>query len=169
MVEEENKDKDGESKILMVFAFLMLFCIGGGIIRLEKHILHQNNVDRVQDSLWNDMYYSIVDTFEKEAYLVTATTYNPTIHQCDSSPDRTACNNKIDLKNPYKHKYIGLSRDLAAEFYCGEKVQLINCGKFSGYYTIADFGNKRLVRTIDILVGKEIGGKFKNVILRHVN
>ena len=166
MVEEEVLSN---RKIYITLNVLIFICIIIGIFRLENHIVKQTKINKYNDSLYKDMYYSIIDSNEKESYLVTATTYNPTIHQCDSSPDRTACNNKIDLKNPYKHRYIGLSRDLAAEFYCGEKVQLINCGKFSGYYTIADLGNKRLVRTIDILIGKEIGGKFKNVIIRHVN
>ena len=132
------------------------------INKLEKQ-------NKIQDSLFNDMYYSVIDTFERTAFIVTATTWNPTKAQCDDSPDRTACNFLIDTLNPYKQRIIGLSNDLLPHFYYGEKVKLENCGRFSGYYTVVDCGAKRLVRTVDICIGRNVlGGKFNNVILRHL-
>ena len=70
------------------------------------------------------------------------------------------------MNNPFKHRLIGLSRDLLENFYYGEKVILKNCGKFDGEYTVMDCGNKRLIRTVDILINRNmIGGKFENAVL----
>lgn len=121
-----------------------------------------------QDSLFKDLYYSIVDTFEKSSFLVTATTWNPTKAQTDNSPHLTACGFKIDTLNPSKQRIIGLSRDLLEHFYYGEKVILENAGKFNGVYTVVDCGSKRLIRTVDICISRnELGGRFENVVLKH--
>lgn len=159
---------------MKTYSNIINFTVGIITVVLFIIIIHDVNKLKVEqeikDSLWTDMYYSVIDSFEKEAYLVTVTTWNPTKAQCDNSPDRTACNFKIDTINPYKQRIIGLSRDLLQDFYYGEKVKLENCGRFNGYYTVVDCGAKRLVRTVDICIGRNVlGGKFKNAVLKHTN
>lgn len=151
------------SKLLIAFIAVAAF---GWCSFIQNQIIDLKKQNNTQDSLFQDLYYSVIDTFEKKAFLVTVTTYNATKNQCDESPDRTACNFKIDMNNPFKHRLIGLSRDLLENFYYGEKVILKNCGKFDGEYTVMDCGNKRLIRTVDILINRNmIGGKFENVVL----
>ena len=151
------------SKLLIAFIAVAAF---GWCSFIQNQIIDLKKQNNTQDSLFQDLYYSVIDTFEKKAFLVTVTTYNATKNQCDESPDRTACNFKIDMNNPFKHRLIGLSRDLLENFYYGEKVILKNCGKFDGEYTVMDCGNKRLIRTVDILINRNmIGGKFENAVL----
>ncbi len=154
--------------LLLSLIYIITFCYI--LLRLNYNlnerlmIIEQQN--KTQDSLFNDMYYAVIDTGERKSFIVTVTTYNATKGQCDESPDRTSCNFKIDMNNPFKHRIIGLSRDLLDHFYYGEKVLLQNCGKYSGEYIVADCGNKRLVRTVDILINRNmIGGKFENAVI----
>ena len=151
------------SKLLIAFIAVAAF---GWCSFIQTQVTDLKKQNNTQDSLFQDLYYSVIDTFEKKAFLVTVTTYNATKNQCDESPDRTACNFKIDMNNPFKHRLIGLSRDLLKDFYYGEHVILQNCGKYSGEYTVMDCGNKRLIRTVDILINRNmIGGKFENAVL----
>jgi len=144
---------------------LIILVIADLNVTVQKH----ERILKEQDSLFKDMYYAVIDTFERTAFIVTVTTWNPTRKQCDNTPHITACNFLIDTINPSKHRIIALSNDLLEHFYYGEKVKLENCGKFSGYYTVADCSSKRLIRTVDICIGKnEFGGKFNNAILRHL-
>lgn len=124
---------------------------------------------KYKDSLYLELYNSIIDSVEKESYIVTVTTYLAVKGQTDNTPFITSCGLKIDPNNPSKHRYISLSRDLLGEFYYGEQVEIQNCGKFNGIYIVADCCNKRLLRTVDILIGRHtVGGKFKNVVLKHI-
>lgn len=154
------------NKYLTLFGCIICVGLLLRIHLIKERINHLIIENKTQDSLFQNLYYSIIDSFEKKAFLVTATTYNATKNQCDNSPDRTACNFKIDMNNPFKHRIIGLSRDLLENFYYGEHVILQNCGKYSGEYVVADCGNKRLIRTVDILINRNmIGGKFENAVL----
>jgi 3D (Asp-Asp-Asp) domain-containing protein len=129
-----------------------------------------NKVNREQDSLWKDLYYSIVDTMEKESYLVTVTTYNATDKQTDKTPNLTSAQYKIDKKNPFTQKFIGLSRDLLEEFHYGEIVILENAGNYNGYYIVADCMNSRFLRHVDILIdNKQKHTKINSVVLKHAN
>lgn len=119
-----------------------------------------------KDSLWNDLYYSIVDTMEKEAFLVTMTTYNATKEQCDNTPSVTASSLKV-----HKHsKYIALSRDLLEYFPYGSLVIIQNAGKHNGTYVVADCMSSRFLRHVDILIGnKQKHTKLNNVILKYAD
>lgn len=159
--------------------FLIYWCfILSLIFTVFFHLLQSNEIMKQQikinrlDSLYKDLYFSFVDSNEKLAFLVTATTFNATRNQCDDRFWETACQFKIDTLNPFKQRIISISRDLQSEFYFGEKVIIENCKdkKYNGEYTILDLGNARLVRTIDICINKnQLGGLFKNVVLRHKN
>lgn len=123
-----------------------------------------------QDSLFNDLYYSIVDTMEKESYLVHLTTYNATQKQTDNTPNKTSAQFKIDMKNPFTQKFIGLSRDLLEDFKYGEIVKIENAGMYNGYYIVADCMNSRFLRTVDILINNnQKHTKLSSVVLKHAN
>jgi 3D (Asp-Asp-Asp) domain-containing protein len=150
---------------IILFIIILFLCV---LIDYRVDGIEKN--DKKQDSLFNDMYYSVIDTFEKEAFLVTLTTYNPSKAQTDKSPNLTACNLKINTKNPYSQRYVGLSRDLLEEFRYGEIVELQNAGSYNGFYIVADCMNKRFLRYVDVLIGsKQKHIKMENVVLKHAN
>jgi 3D (Asp-Asp-Asp) domain-containing protein len=127
-------------------------------------------VNKIQDSLFNDMYYAVIDTNEKDAFLVTLTTYNASKLQTDDTPNLTSYQFKIDPKNPFSQRFIGLSRDLLEEFRYGEIVIVENAGIYNGYYIVADCMNNRFIRCVDILIGnKQKHTKLKNIVLKHAN
>jgi len=115
-----------------------------------------------QDSLFKDMYYAVIDTFEKESFLVTLTTYNAVKEQCNNDPSTTASLLKVHSKS----KYVALSRDLLGYFPYGSMVVIENAGKLSGVYVVADCMNARLIRHIDILIKTNKHTKLKDVIIK---
>ena len=150
--------------------FLLFVATCGVIINLQlQRTKSLKQSLSYRDSLFTDMYYSVIDSNEKTAFVVTATVYSPTVNQCDKDPQLTSCMKKIDLSNPGRHRYVALSRDLLKEFYYGEKVIIENThSKYDGEYIVADCMNKRFIRSVDILVGRStMGMKIKNVIIRH--
>jgi 3D (Asp-Asp-Asp) domain-containing protein len=140
---------------VIVNAIAMLFVL--------TELKNQKSVNKTQDSLFLDLYYSIVDTFEKDAFLVTATTYNNTKEQCNKDYKTTASSLKIHSKS----KYIALSRDLLEEFPYGSLVTLENAGNYNGVYVVADCMNVRFLRHVDILIKDKKHTKLYNVVLKH--
>ena len=165
MIEKTIYRRDKLSVFIAVVTLLIVFT---NMINVERQLTQMERKLEKSDSLFNDLYEGVFDKYEKTSFIVTATTWNPTKAQTDDSPNLTACGFKIDTINPYKQRIVGLSRDLLEHFYYGERVKIENCGKFNGVYTVVDCGNKRLIRTVDICIGRnQLGGKFKNVVLRH--
>lgn len=98
--------------------------------------------------------------------VVTCTVYNAVQEQTNSDPSHTASMFKLDLKNPYKHKIIAVSRDLLNKFPMGTKV-LIEGTKYDGIYTVQDKMNKRYTKRIDILINLDMPiGKWYNVKMK---
>jgi 3D (Asp-Asp-Asp) domain-containing protein len=99
---------------------------------------------------------------------VTATIYHATPSQTDSTPDRTATNFKINLKNPQSHCIIAVSRDLEAKgFKMNSVVVVSNAGSMNGLWVIRDRMNKRWTNRIDFLVDETMkGGKWNNVKIK---
>jgi len=97
--------------------------------------------------------------------IVTATVYNAEIRQTNSDPSHTASMFKLDLKDPYKHRIIAVSRDLLYKYPLGTRVR-IQGTKYDGVFFVRDKMNKRYVKHIDILINKEMQiGKWNNVKL----
>jgi 3D (Asp-Asp-Asp) domain-containing protein len=95
--------------------------------------------------------------------IVTCTVYNAVVEQTNSDPSHTASMFKLDLKNPYKHKIIAVSRDLLIKYPMGTKVR-IEGTNYDGVYIVEDKMNKRYIKRIDILINKEMSiGKWENV------
>lgn len=100
---------------------------------------------------------------------VTATVYHAVPEQTNSDPSHTASMFKLDLKNPYKHRIIAVSRDLLDKFPYGTKVVVSGVGKYSGIYTVHDTMNKRYKKRIDILINKGMKlGKWECVEIREL-
>ena len=95
--------------------------------------------------------------------IVTCTVYNAVVEQTNSDPSHTASMFKLDLKNPYKHKIIAVSRDLLIKYPMGTRVR-IEGTNYDGVYIVEDKMNKRYTKRIDILINKEMSiGKWENV------
>lgn len=95
---------------------------------------------------------------------VTATVYHAVKEQTNNDPTHTASMFKIDLKNPYRHRIIAVSRDLLVNFPFGTKVEVIGVGKYNGIYTVQDVMNKRYKKRVDILINEDMRiGKWDEV------
>lgn len=95
----------------------------------------------------------VKEEIPKPAIYVTATTYNAEIKQTDSTPKMTSAMYHID-KNPFKHRYIALSKDLLKIFPYGTEIRLKGTGIYDGIYIVADMLNTRYRRRVDILLSK---------------
>ena len=83
---------------------------------------------------------------------VHATVYHAVPEQCNSDPEHTAFNFKLDLRNPYAHRIIAVSRDLLKKYPKGTTVYVGGVGQYEGYYVVMDKMNKRYTKRIDILI-----------------
>lgn len=83
---------------------------------------------------------------------VTATCYNASVKQTDSTPFITAFNFRINPENPFSHKYLAVSRDLLLYFNPGDTVIVSGTFVYDGYWIVADKMNKRFHKRIDFLV-----------------
>ncbi|UXQ88831.1 hypothetical protein [Tenacibaculum phage Larrie] len=100
---------------------------------------------------------------------VTTTVYNAVETQTNSDPSHTASMFKLDLRNPYKHSIVAVSRDLLTDFPMGTKVE-IQGTYYDGIYTVEDKMNKRFKKSIDILINQNMRiGKWKNIKIQKVN
>lgn len=100
---------------------------------------------------------------------VICTVYNAVLEQCNSDPGYTASMFALDLKNPFKHRIIAVSRDLLKRYPYGSKVCISGTGKYDGEYYVEDTMNKRYTARIDILINEDMGlGKWNNVEIRKI-
>lgn len=101
----------------------------------------------------------------KNDELVTATIYHADPAQCNADYLTTASLKKINEKDPEKHRWIAVSRDLEPlGFTFGTKVYVSGTGDLDGVWTVEDRMNKRWKKRIDFLVNKKRkGGKWNNV------
>jgi len=99
---------------------------------------------------------------------VTATVYNAVAAQCNEDFGHTATMFELDLKNPYKHRIIAISRDLEElGFKMNSKVIVSGTGKYDGEWIIRDRMNKRFTKKIDFLINKDMGlGRWYNVTIK---
>ncbi|WP_101443638.1 RlpA-like double-psi beta-barrel domain-containing protein [Pontibacter ramchanderi] len=105
-----------------------------------------------------------------ETFTVTATVYYPEKGQTDGNPFITADGSRINPKNPKKHRWIALSRDMLArwggDIQYGDTVWVRGVSEeLDGQYIVRDTMNRRFRNRIDILVGRKdnIYGRWENV------
>ena len=95
--------------------------------------------------------------YEVLSFDVTVTTYNPTRHQTDSTPNITADGTKIKPWLATNYRYVALSRDLLSRwggpFNYGDYVVIEGTeeGKWDGIYQVRDTMSAKWVKRVDIL------------------
>lgn len=100
--------------------------------------------------------------------IVHVTVYNALKSQCNEDVIHTAFMFKLDLKNPYKHKIVAVSRDLLKDYPNGTKIK-ISGTDYDGIYTVRDKMNKRFKKRIDILINKDMKiGCWENIVIEKV-
>ncbi|RIJ34404.1 RlpA-like double-psi beta-barrel domain-containing protein [Pontibacter oryzae] len=101
---------------------------------------------------------------------VSASVYHPEPEQTDATPYITADGSRINKRNPKKHRWIAISRDLHSKWggniEFGDSLWVTGISdELDGLYIVRDVMNKRIRKQIDILVGRRdpIMGYWKNV------
>ncbi|GAB3203204.1 3D (Asp-Asp-Asp) domain-containing protein [Pontibacter aydingkolensis] len=101
---------------------------------------------------------------------VKASIYHPEPGQTDATPYITADGSRINKRNPKKHRWIAVSRDLhsrwGGELSYGDSLWVTGISdELDGVYIVRDVMNKRMRKQIDILVGRKdrIMGLWPNV------
>ncbi|MEJ8800635.1 hypothetical protein [Pontibacter sp. H249] len=101
---------------------------------------------------------------------VKASIYHPEPSQTDSTPYITADGSRINKRNPKKHRWIAVSRDLhrrwGGEYSFGDSLWITGISsELDGIYIVRDIMNKRMHKQIDILVGRKdkVMGFWHNV------
>ncbi|WP_089320990.1 hypothetical protein [Pontibacter ummariensis] len=107
---------------------------------------------------------------EVPSFTVSASVYFPEPAQTDDTPYITADGSRINKRNPGKHRWIAVSRDLHSRWggniNYGDSLWVTGISdQLDGLYVVRDVMNRRMRKRIDILVGKhdEVMGFWKNV------
>lgn len=111
-----------------------------------------------------------------ETFTVSASVYHPVPGQTDATPFITADGSRINKKNPKKHRWIAVSRDLhsrwGGDISYGDSLQITGVSdELDGLYVVRDVMNRRIRNQIDILVGEKdkVMGFWKNVEIAKLN
>ncbi|MBA9076720.1 MULTISPECIES: hypothetical protein [Rufibacter] len=109
---------------------------------------------------------------EPEHITVDASVYYPEEEQTDDTPFITADGSRINERNPRKHRWLALSRNLLArwggEIEYGDSVLVKGISpKLDGVYVVRDAMHRRIKNRVDILVGPhdKIMGYWEDVKL----
>ncbi|WP_377509701.1 hypothetical protein [Pontibacter locisalis] len=101
---------------------------------------------------------------------VSASIYHPEPSQTDSTPYITADGSRINKRDPKKHRWIAVSRDLhtrwGGDISFGDSLWVTGISdELDGLYIVRDVMNQRIHKQIDLLVGKRdrIMGFWRNV------
>ena len=101
---------------------------------------------------------------------VSASIYHPEPRQTDSTPFITADGSRIDRKNPGKHRWLAVSRNLhsrwGGDLEFGDSLWVSGISDdMDGLYIVRDVMNRRFRNKVDILVGRKdrVTGYWKNV------
>lgn len=102
--------------------------------------------------------------------IVSASVYHAEPNQTDSTPFITADGSRINRKNPGKHRWIAVSRDLHTRWggpiAYGDSLWVTGLGEgMDGLYVVRDVMNRRIRNRIDVLVSKHTRkrGFWRNV------
>tara|TARA_R110000851_G_scaffold32468_2_gene87208 strand:- start:4081 stop:4377 length:297 start_codon:yes stop_codon:yes gene_type:complete len=97
--------------------------------------------------------------------------YHAVEKQCNADFAHTATNFELNLKDPYSHRIIAISRDLETKgFKMNDAVIVTGAGKYSGRWVIRDRMNKRWKSRIDFLINVDMPqGKWEDVSIEKIN
>jgi 3D (Asp-Asp-Asp) domain-containing protein len=108
--------------------------------------------------------------------IVKASIYHPEAEQTDSTPYITADGSRISKKNPKKHRWLAVSRDLHSRWggniNYGDSLWVTGISdELDGLYIVRDVMNRRMRKQIDILVGKKdkVMGFWQNVQIAKID
>ena len=134
------------------------YAILGSILPMFVLFYYSNNII---DDLYNEINTlkdnGYCEYYEVLSFDVTVTTYNPTRHQTDSTPNQLADGTIIKPWIATKYRYVALSRDLLARwdgpFEYGDYIVIegTDDGKWDGLYQVRDTMNPKWVKRVDIL------------------
>lgn len=96
---------------------------------------------------------------------ITVSVYQATIKQCDKNCLITGSGRKIMEKNIMRDRIIALSQDFffRTKLHYGDSVLILGTRSLDGWYIVEDAMNKRLSKTVDILIPKsQQGDIWKN-------
>lgn len=109
-------------------------------------------------------------------HTVSASIYHPEVSQTDSTPFITADGSRISKRNPSKHRWVAVSRNLHArwggDIEFGDSLWVTGISDdMDGLYIVRDVMNRRFRNQVDILVGRKdkIMGSWKNVSIAKLN
>ena len=139
------------------------YAILGSIIPMLIIAYYANNI---MDDLYNEISTlstevedlkdnSYCNYYEVQSFDVTVTTYNPTRHQTDSTPNQTADGTIIKPWLATNYRFVALSRDLLSRwggpFEYGDYIVIEGIGENSGIYQVRDTMNPKHTNRVDIL------------------
>ena len=146
---------------------IIAYCANNIMDDLYNEISVLNNeVELLKDNSYCDYY-------EIQSFDVTVTTYNPTRHQTDSTPNQTADGTIIKPWKATDYRYVALSRDLLSRwggpFNYGDYIVIEGTGGWDGVYQVRDTMNPKWTNRVDILTTNS-RFKYENIkMYRHVN
>ena len=132
------------------------YAILGSIIPMFVVFYYSNNII---DDLYGEINTlkdnGYCEYFEVLSFDVTVTTYNPTKHQTDSTPNQTADGTIIKPWLATNYRFVALSRDLLSRwggpFEYGDYIIIEGTDGWDGMYQVRDTMNPKWVRRVDIL------------------
>ena len=142
--------KTSHAIVVTIIPMLILTYYFNGI--MNDNYAKQNELQEKVWTLQNDCS----DNFSNRiSYKVTVTTYNPTVRQCDSTPNITADGTKFHTWKASSYRYVALSRDLLSRwggpFNYGDYIIIEGTGDRDGVYQVRDTMNPKWTNRVDIL------------------
>ena len=132
---------------------------------LDEHWDERQRLQGHINSLEKDCGYTGANRI---AFKVTVTTYNPTVRQCDSTPNITADGTKFHTWKASSYRYVALSRDLLSRwggpFNYGDYIVIEGTGDRDGVYQVRDTMNPKWTNRVDILTTNS-RFKYENITM----
>ena len=148
-------------KIEKILIYTLIIC-GVMILLLYLFVWSRDSAPQYYEEDEKEVYI-IEEEIEskKDKIGIRLTVYNPVSDQCDSTPDITADNSKIDMRKLKNGnlRWVAVSRDLLAKSGgFGKKIKIHCPGdpSLSGIYEIHDVMNKRYRESVDVLFHQDI-------------
>ena len=124
----------------------------------------KNNVELATNTTQLGSTAAELPTKPDTTIIVTATCYNATSAQCNTTYWKTADGSTIDLRHPNKHRWCAVSQNLLKTYNYGDTILVSGTWVYDGLWIIHDTMNKRYNNYIDFLVHRNMYiNKWKNI------
>ena len=149
--------KENFSLLLFILPALIITYHASNMLD-ERH----KEIMSLNEQIWELQNNCDTQYTNKISYKVTVTTYNPTLEQCDSTPNITADGTTIKPWRATEYRYVALSRDLISRwggpFEYGDYIVIEGTDGWYGIYQVRDTMNPKWTNRVDILT---TNSKFK--------